>query len=413
MTTASRQQARLLLTLGVAIALSLTGDQTLYAVLGHQAGVLGISLAAVGILLAANRIIRIPGNLVAGVLTDRYQRRPLFLLGLCLGIVSTLSYAYVRGFAPFLASRLLWGAAWALINVTGYTMILDWSTESDRGRMTGLYQVAYALGLALSPLLGGLLTDAVGFRSAVRFGAAISALGLVFAVLALPETKPASAATRTGSRDRGPRQALMMLIGAWRVMDRRLWLAGYTYMVTFLVNSGVLMSTIGLYLKERWGASITVSGLVIGVATLAGLMLALRASLGAIAGPAAGALSDRLGERWPVVRGGLLLGMAGFSLLAVSGSVLAIPSGVALIAISAGALLATVAALVGDLAPEGRPGRTMGGLATAGDIGSALGPLLAYALAVVLDLRWVYLLSALVLGTALLASLGLARASRE
>ncbi len=142
-------------------------------------------------------------------------------------------------------------------------------------------------------------------------------------------------------------------------------------------------------------------------------MLALRASLGAIAGPAAGALSDRLGERWPVVRGGLLLGMAGFSLLAVSGSVLAIPSGVALIAISAGALLATVAALVADLAPEGRPGRTMGALATAGDVGSAVGPLLAYALAVVLDLRWVYLLSALVLGTALLASLGLARASRE
>jgi MFS family permease len=33
----------------------------------------------------------------------------------------------------------------------------------------------------------------------------------------------------------------------------------------------------------------------------------------------------------------------------------------------------------------------MGALATAGDIGSALGPLMAYALATNLDLRWVYL----------------------
>jgi MFS family permease len=393
MTSKSRRQTRLLFPLGVAVALSLTGDQTLYAVLGNQASSVGISLAAVGILLAANRIIRIPGNLVAGALNDRHRRRPLFLLGLSLGIISTLSYAYVRGFAPFLASRLLWGASWALINVTGYTMILDWSSQSDRGRMAGFSQGAYALGLAFSPLLGGLLTDSVGFRSAVRIGAAISALGLVLATVALPETKPPVAECRPALQS-SPRVALGKMAGAWRHMDRRIWLAGYTYMVTFLVNSGILMSTIGLYLKERWTASITASGLVVGVATLAGLMLALRASLGALAGPAAGALSDRRGERWPVIREGLLLGMAGFTLLAVSGSVLAVPSGVALIAVSAGALLATVAALVGDLAPEDRPGATMGGLATAGDIGSALGPLLAYSLAVVLDLRWVYLLSA-------------------
>ncbi|NIV32341.1 MAG: MFS transporter, partial [Anaerolineae bacterium] len=82
------------------------------------------------------------------------------------------------------------------------------------------------------------------------------------------------------------------------------------------------------------------------------------------------------------------------------------PVGVALISLSAGALAATVTALVGDLAEGQRQGLTMGGLATAGDIGSALGPVFAFALAVVLDLRWVYLVCAVALVSGLLATLG-------
>ena len=48
----------------------------------------------------------------------------------------------------------------------------------------------------------------------------------------------------------------------------------------------------------------------------------------------------------------------------------------------------------------------MGAMATAGDIGSATGPLVAYALASALDLRWVYLLCAVLLASCLLATLG-------
>jgi len=46
----------------------------------------------------------------------------------------------------------------------------------------------------------------------------------------------------------------------------------------------------------------------------------------------------------------------------------------------------------------------MGIMATAGDMGSATGPLVAYALASFLALRWVYLLCAGLLALALLAT---------
>jgi MFS family permease len=74
-------------------------------------------------------------------------------------------------------------------------------------------------------------------------------------------------------------------------------------------------------------------------------------------------------------------------------------------------LITALAALVGDLAAGDRQGITMGALATAGDTGSALGPLLAYALAVSLDLRWVYLLSAVALASGLVVTIGMGKGS--
>jgi MFS family permease len=283
--------------------------------------------------------------------------------------------------------------------------------------MTGLYQVAFLLGLTISPLLGGALTDTLGFRAAVRVCAAVSGVGLLVAVIALPETRPAG-----GRREHNPGRAPgWQWPSAWlravRHLDWRILAASYIYLVVLFVNSGVLMSTISLYLEQRWGAAIPVGAKAIGVASLGGVLLALRSALGIVAGPVAGVVSDRIGNRWPVVRAGLLLGCTGFVVLALLASVGSVPVGVALISLSAGALAVTVTALVGDLAEGERQGLTMGGLATAGDVGSALGPVFAFGLAVVLDLRWVYLFCVVALASGLLATLGRgvrgAQASRQ
>ncbi len=398
------EQARLLLPLGAGLALSLAGDSTIYAVLPNQIDVVGINLGVVGVLLGANRLIRIPGNLLAGFLNDRLGRRRLFLMGLFLGVLSTFSYSLATGFWPLLAGRLLWGIAWSLINVGGYTMIVDNSTKADRGRMTGFYQTAFMLGLTISPLAGGALTDALGFRPALRACAAISAAGLGIAFLALPETRRSGDGRLRGTWRILPSVRGSQVWGVLRRIDRRILLASGLYMMVLFVNSGVLMSTISLYLRRRWGTAISVGGLVVGVSLLAGVMLALRSIVGMVAGPLVGTWSDRLRSRWPAVRFGLVLGVGGFLVLTLPGGVWVVVTGVALVSASTGALVAALTALVGDSAGHDRPGVTMGGLATAGDIGSATGPLLAYALAASADLRWAYAACAAALGLGLLAA---------
>jgi MFS family permease len=77
--------------------------------------------------------------------------------------------------------------------------------------------------------------------------------------------------------------------------------------------------------------------------------------------------------------------------------------------VSAGAILASRAALVGDLTPPGREGAVMGFYAGAGDVGSTAGPFLAFALVAAVDLRWVYASCA----ATFLAGLGLIASMRR
>ncbi len=196
--TRSRPPHRILTPLGLAVALSLSGDLTLYAVLVTQMEVVGLTLADVGVMLSVNRLVRIPGNPLIGLLLDRWGRRRLFILGMVIGVLTTAGYGLSYGFWPFLLARMAWGLGWTCINVGGMAMALDISTAADRGRVTGIYNTWMWGGFALAPLLGGFLVDRIGFRPAMGVAAALTAVGLLAVLLALPETaRPRSAAARS------------------------------------------------------------------------------------------------------------------------------------------------------------------------------------------------------------------------
>jgi len=392
-----RAPSRVLVPLGLAACLSLFGDMTLYAVLVIQLDEVGLGLAAVGVMLGVNRLIRIPGNPLAGVLLDRWGRRWLFIFGMLLGVLSTASYGLVRGFWPFLVSRLAWGIAWTLINVGGMAMVLDVSTRFNRGRLIGLYNTWLWVGFALGPLVGGFLVDIAGFRPAMLTCAGLTAVGLAVAVVALPETASSASGDTPGKlrptlnlrrRLEDARQQGRNLLRADHSLATVLWL----FLITQFAGEGVVLSTISLLLQQRFGQNVALGSLMLGVASAGGVLLALRSLLASAVGPLAGHLSDAYTGRWPVIVGSLVVGIVGFGLLSFATSPGAIVLGVVLGAVSGGAALATLAAQVGDLTPPGREGVVMGAYATAGDVGSMAGPFLAFALLSVVNLRWVYLL---------------------
>ena len=388
-----------LLPVGIGTTLSLLGDSSMYAVLPTQTQEAGVAVAAVGILLSANRFIRLVLNGPVGLLCDRISGRAVFLPALFIGAGSTAMYGLTQGFWPLLAARLLWGLAWAGIWVGGTSIVLQIGPAHTRGRSIGLYQFFFYLGASAGAVLGGVLTDWLGYQRAMLVEALLTLLGAVFALLFLPETgpgrsrpEPAGPAAPSPPDNPGP--------VAWPQLISAISLFG----VNRLLIAGVLLPTLGLLIQAQIGASVLWLGRVIGVATLTGLGLGLNSFIAMLAAPLAGGLSDRLDRRWPVAAAGLAAGLAGFGLLAW-GWPAAILLSIPLLAVCGGSSQGLSTTLVGDLTGERRRGRWLGLTFTVGDLASAAGPLLAYSLLAAWSLAGVYLLAAATIGLMFLVSL--------
>ncbi len=406
---------RIILPLGFAICLALFGDLTLYTVLPSQRDVVGLSLASVGVMLGANRLIRIPGNPIVGALFDRMGRRKLFILGMTLAVLSTLGYSLLSGFLPFLLTRLTWGAAWTLLNVGGIAMIHDVSTTANRGRLSGAYNAWMLAGFAIGPLLGGFLVDLLGFRETMRLYAAITAIGWLVALLALPETyRPSSGPTDVRPATAPVHMGLVQLLERARQLlaaDRQLQAVLLLVLLFQFAGEGVALSTFNLLLERRFGATLQLGTVALGITSATGILAALRSLMAASAGPLAGWIADRRRSRTGVLAASLILGMLGFGLLSVAQSPSLILVSVIISALSAGAGMAALTAALGDRTASHRRGLIVGAYATAGDTGSALGPLVAYPLATAVPLAWAYVICAVAFAIGLLY-LGVTAASR-
>jgi MFS family permease len=365
------------------------GDATLYTVLPTHTAEAGIVLSEVGIILGVNRAIRVFLNGPAGIVYDRSPRRRLFVAALFVGALSTAVYAATRGFWPLLVGRLLWGLAWSGIWVGGATIIMDVTTLSDRGRWSGLYQTWFFLGAALGAFAGGLLTDKIGYTTTMWIGATLTASGGLVAAALLPETRPDMSADpiMTSPIDAASSDARQDRSG-FRAR-RGLWIAAFLHGINRFVIAGVLYATMGLLVQDR----LPFNALGLGVATATGILIAGRTVFSMASAPLAGTLSDWLGSRWGVVRWGLAIGAVSLSLVTLRAP-FAILIGISLGAITSASVQTLVIALAGDLADQAQRGRAIGLVHAVGDIGSAAGPPVAYALLPAVGLDGVYWLCA-------------------
>jgi len=176
-----------------------------------------------------------------------------------------------------------------------------------------------------------------------------------------------------------------------------LWVVAILQGINRFVYAGVVAATLALLVQEQILATDSrLAGPVIGVATLTGMLMAGRTVLSVVAAPLSGILSDKLGGRWPVTIAGLILGAISMLLLS-DRSPVSIFTGIVLGAVAAGGVQTLVTALTGDLANKNQRGRAIGLLHTAGDIGSAAGPLIAYGLLMWIGLPGVYVLCGVLL----------------
>jgi DHA1 family multidrug resistance protein-like MFS transporter len=387
---------KVLFPLVLGTAFSLMGNATLYIVLPTHTAEAGIALGVVGVLFSANRAIRLLLNGPVGLAYDRWPRRWLFLPALFVGVLSTVLYATTRGFWPLLAARLLWGTAWSAIWIGGTTIILDVTTVQDRGRWVGLYQIGFFLGLALGTFAGGLLTDRLGYHATMWVAATVAALGSLPALSLLPETRAARSHRQSTAVKETPLQ--------WH-SNRALQTVLLLQAINEFITNGVVAGTIALLVQGLLPST----NLALGVATATGALGAMRLLLAMATAPLAGTVSDRLGKRWPVTLGGLVTGIASLVLVASRTPMVAF-AGIVLGALSGASVRTLLPALTGDLVSPAQRGRAIGVLNISGDLGNAIGPVVAYALLPRMGLSGVYLICAGLYALGSMVTLGFVQA---
>ncbi|MFE1771144.1 MFS transporter [Streptomyces sp. NPDC059008] len=281
--------------------------------------------------------------LLFGRIADLFGRRRLFLTGLALFTAASVLAALAWSPAAFLGGRALQGLGAAIIVPTGMSLLTTTFAEGpQRERALGISGTLMSTGFTIGMVLGGMMTDVLGWRSTMGLLSLAGVAVLAAAPALLPESRHPSrpridvpgAVTVTGGllsliyalstaaqRGFGRPDVIVTLVAgvalltAFVIVESRAeqplvslpmlrrrtvaWgnLAGLT---TFAMMSAVIF-LLTLYLQEVLRLSAFRTGLVFGV----------QGAVSAVAGVLAPRVIGRLGARRTLLTGLLL--QAGFT----------------------------------------------------------------------------------------------------
>ncbi|OYR43504.1 MFS transporter [Halorubrum sp. Eb13] len=375
------------------------GGGVVFPILPNLGAVLGISAFMVGVILSANRWVRLVANGPAGALVDRYGTRKPFVYGLLVEGIATLGYVVALAmppaeslrplaaalpraavgavaigpdwwFAPlsvfvapetwFLLARVLWGFGSAAVFATAYTIAADLSDSGSRGTNMGVVRGGITMGFPAGLVLGGIVSSLAGNAAAFAVAAAFALTASVVAHRYVPETHV------TGDRSGDS-------IKPWDVDTSvpalTVGLVNFGLLFAYI---GALFSTLVLFLGEN---DISLFGLA--PQGTSGLFMAgtvVSASFFMIVG---GRISDTRESRTPILLTFLVVSFVGFLLLARSGSVVDLALACVFIGAGQGGTSGPMMALLADLTPDERMGRASGTNNVFGDIGGGLGPMVS------------------------------------
>jgi MFS family permease len=368
-------------------AVCLFGDSMLYVALPTHYHEVGISsLIEVGVLLSINRLVRLPLNPLIGLLYRRITPRQGIVMAVILAGFTTLAYGVVKGFWIWVIVRAVWGLAWSFFKLGAFLLIIELSTEGNRGNLMGKYNGLYRLGSLVGMLGGGFFADQFGIeRVSLVFGVA--------AFLAIPVTIRHIPASH-GALHHQPK----------RVSHQRRWSDGRV--VRMLVSGlfismaldGLLTATLSHTIATRHPTVVTWLSITMGASTLAGTMQATRWFLGPWLSPWIGRLSD---GRWGRAR--ILAVTLAVATVLMAAIPVRLPFGIWLALIFTLLLVSSLVTTLSDAVASDSASTTsavavMTTYAMALDVGAAIGPTLGYGVEALLGESSMFWVSAIVLG---------------
>lgn len=359
-----------IIVLALLTAACLLGDSMLYVVLPTHWSEAGLSsLWEVGVLLSVNRLIRLPLNPLVGWLYKKISTRQGVLFAIILAVSTTLSYGFIKGFLPLLIIRCLWGLAWTFLRLGSYFAIIDCSTELNRGHCMGTFNGLYRLGSLVGMLIGGFIADSFGLSiTALLFGM-ITLLSIPAALLWVPNSKD----TNVRKKEQPIPKSVL-----WK-NSTILW-ALLTGTLVAMIYQGMFTATLSYLVQVHNSSMITIQGTVIGAASLAGILQAIRWGWEPWLAPWIGKKSDGKQGRRRILILSLLLASVLFILIPFQIPLLSWLMVILGIQITATSLTTLTDAIASDAASASSKYFVLTAYSIAVDLGAAVGPFIGYLL---------------------------------
>ena len=142
-------------------------------------GTLGLTASEIGIILSINILSTSLLQAPFGYIADRLTRRGLvfwgsFWFGLCIALIP-----HMRSFAHIFALNAFLGAMGALALPAANVLVVEEGRRFGMGTLMGIFSLAMSLGLAVGPILGGVIADRWGLPAIFYFGSLAGSTGAI------------------------------------------------------------------------------------------------------------------------------------------------------------------------------------------------------------------------------------------
>ncbi len=141
---------------------------------------------------------------IAASLSDIYGRKPFFLLGATLfvltsalcGAAGTLSFMPIDGMGQLILFRALQGIGAGMVMGLLFTIVGDIFSPKERGRYQGLFAAVWGVASIFGPTLGGWLTDQWSWRACFLVNLPVGAVAVAAIYFEFPNMKPRGSTLR-------------------------------------------------------------------------------------------------------------------------------------------------------------------------------------------------------------------------
>jgi len=140
---------------------------------------LGLSPSLIGILLTVNilgmSLLQIP----AGIIADRFSGRALVVLGCAIHLVAMALIPAVGNFWQLFVLCVLLGIGGAIAMPAASVLAISQGRRFGMGVTMAAFNVAMSVGLAIGPILAGVMADFLSINSVFYFATAVVLVGTV------------------------------------------------------------------------------------------------------------------------------------------------------------------------------------------------------------------------------------------